>query len=166
MGRWLQKYLPKSYVIYPVGAWGDHERLFTFGTPHPPLSRSPCLAAARSRSRSDTTLWCHSLRSRRFATSTVRDRQKIHCIQQICSPNHNETKIVSSRTVEDAGPYIGMRRSFCLCADFLFVITIGVYTIKSCLYKHRDWERQLAAGPSRTPVPTGLWVTDRFCTKF
>ena len=27
------------------------------------------LAAARSRSRSDTTLWCHSLRSRRFATS-------------------------------------------------------------------------------------------------
>ena len=28
----------------------------------------PFLAAARSRSRSDTTLWCHSLRSRRFAT--------------------------------------------------------------------------------------------------
>ena len=27
-----------------------------------------CLAAARSRSRSDTTPWCHSLRSRRFAT--------------------------------------------------------------------------------------------------
>ena len=29
----------------------------------------PILAAARSRSRSDTTPWCHSLRSRRFATS-------------------------------------------------------------------------------------------------
>ena len=28
------------------------------------------LAAARSRSRSDTTQWCHSFRSRRFATST------------------------------------------------------------------------------------------------
>ena len=27
-----------------------------------------CLAAARSRSRSDTTPWCHSLRSRRVAT--------------------------------------------------------------------------------------------------
>ena len=31
-------------------------------------SLPPCLAAARSRSGSDTTPWCHSLPSRRFAT--------------------------------------------------------------------------------------------------
>ena len=31
------------------------------------------LAAARSRSGSDTALWCHSLPSRRFATSTPRE---------------------------------------------------------------------------------------------
>ena len=31
-------------------------------------SPTPCLAAARSRSGSDTTPWCHSLPSRRFAT--------------------------------------------------------------------------------------------------
>ena len=35
------------------------------------------LAAARSRSRSDTALWCHSLRSRRFATSASRDEAKL-----------------------------------------------------------------------------------------
>ena len=35
------------------------------------------LAAARSRSRSDTTPWYHSLRSRRFATSTARKNKGI-----------------------------------------------------------------------------------------
>ena len=37
-------------------------------TPHPPLTRSPCLAAARSRSGSDSPPDCHSLPERRFAT--------------------------------------------------------------------------------------------------
>ena len=37
--------------------------------------RVPLLTAARSRSRSDTTPWCHSLRSRRFATPSTLPRK-------------------------------------------------------------------------------------------
>ena len=29
MGRWLQKYMPKSYVIYPVGAFFERPRANT-----------------------------------------------------------------------------------------------------------------------------------------
>ena len=41
-----------------------------YGAKTPSFPDSRVLVATRSRSRSDTTPWCHSLRSRRFATST------------------------------------------------------------------------------------------------
>jgi len=49
------------------------------------------LVATRSRSRSDTTPWCHSLRSRRFATSTPTGKNS----NRIDTPIRSENLIVS-----------------------------------------------------------------------
>ena len=59
------------------------------------------LVATRSRSRSDTTPWCHSLRSRRFATSTPTGKNS----NRIDTPIRSENLIVSgpSRTPVPTG---------------------------------------------------------------
>ena len=46
----------------------DFSLSYADGAIAPASNLVPLLAAARSRSRSDTTPWCHSSRSRRFAT--------------------------------------------------------------------------------------------------
>ena len=61
------------------------------------------LAAARSRSGSDTTPWCHSLPSRRFATQRARLLVS-PIITQIGRENNVSAENYVSRTVEDAGP--------------------------------------------------------------
>ena len=65
-GRWILRSKRRKENAAILGFPLAMERVPFFRAAGSPLY---LLAAARSRSRSDTTPWCHSLRSRRFATS-------------------------------------------------------------------------------------------------